>query len=69
LEIRGSERRSYRLEASLRTLQEPFVPCRVEVGGRELAPRRWSFDRDADVLRTSFAGRRVALEVTGRECA
>ena len=64
LVVRGDVRRSYRLEASFRALEDRFVPCRVRVGKRELAPSKWSFDRDAAVLRAAFSGRRVALRAT-----
>ena len=69
LKIRGERRRSYRLEASLRALKDPFVPCRVALSGRELAPRRWSFDRRKDVLRARFGGRRLTLTVSDERCA
>jgi hypothetical protein len=49
-------------------LKHPFVPCRLAVSGRELAPRRWSFDRRADVLRARFKGRRLTLTVSDRAC-
>jgi alpha-glucosidase (family GH31 glycosyl hydrolase) len=68
LEIRGDRRRSYRLEASLRTLKDPLVACRVKLGDRELAPVRWSFAPGKQVLRARFAGRRPTLTVTDEGC-
>ena len=68
LEIRGDRRRSYRLEASLRTLKDPLVACRVKLGDRELAPVKWSFAPGKQVLRARFAGRRPTLTVTDEGC-
>jgi hypothetical protein len=68
LRIAGDRRRRYRLEASLRALRDPFVPCTVEVGGRPLPSRRWSFNLRARLLKARFAGRKVGLAVSGRGC-
>jgi len=68
LSIRGKLRREYRLQASLRTLRNPFVPCSVEVGGRALAPRRWNFNRATGVLNVRLRGRSIQLLATRRGC-
>jgi alpha-glucosidase (family GH31 glycosyl hydrolase) len=68
LAIRGSARRRYRLQASLAALRDRFRPCSIELDGRELPSRRWSYDRRTRVLEASFGGRRPALEVIGRDC-
>jgi alpha-glucosidase (family GH31 glycosyl hydrolase) len=68
LAIRGDTRRQYRLQASLAALEDRFRPCRLEVDGRELAPRRWSYDRRTRVLNAEFGGRTPKLEVIGRDC-
>ena len=36
LEIDGSRRRSYELQASMSTLESPFKPCRVKLNGKRL---------------------------------
>jgi hypothetical protein len=63
LAVRGKLRRSYRLDASLATLREPFRPCEVAVDGRELPRARWSYDRGSGVLRVRFGGRNPLLSV------
>ena len=67
--VRGKLRRKYRLEASMATLRHPFVPCGVELAGTALAPKRWSYDRKARVLRARFSGKRVRLSVEGGRCS
>jgi alpha-glucosidase (family GH31 glycosyl hydrolase) len=69
LRVEGARRRTYRLQASLATLQRPFTPCRVLVGGRPLARRAWSYDRSARRLRVTFAARTATLSVRGDRCA
>ena len=68
LAIRGKTRRLYRLQASLAALKHRFRPCRIELDGRELAPRRWSYDRSTRVLNVKFGGRTPTLEVGDRGC-
>jgi alpha-glucosidase (family GH31 glycosyl hydrolase) len=65
LVVRGRRRRSYELQASLRTLVRPFTPCAVEWAGQPLAA--WSYDPPTGVLRTEFTGKRGRLVV--RPCA
>ena len=65
LRIAGRARRSYRVEATLATLRERLRPCAVSVGGRRLAPARWSFDARSRVLRARFKLRRGTLGVIG----
>ena len=66
LRVEGDRRRTYRLEASLATLRDPFVPCSLELDGRRLAGRRWSFDPQARVLRARFGAEDAKLEVSRR---
>ncbi len=68
LRIRGALRRTYRVQASLRTMRRPFRPCRVRLGHRNLARKAWSYDRATGVLRMRFkAGNgRVTVRHCGR---
>ena len=61
LRIDGDRRRTYRLQASLGTLKDPFDPCAVMRGGHELAARKWSYDRATEVLKASITGRDLQL--------
>lgn len=56
LAIRGGEVRSVELEASLATLNTPFVPCTVRWRGRELPADQWSYDPATAVLRAHLDG-------------
>lgn len=67
LMVEGRRRRSYRLEAALSALIQPFVPCTVEWNGRALPPGSWSYDDATGLLRAAFGGRRGRLTV--RACA
>jgi alpha-glucosidase (family GH31 glycosyl hydrolase) len=69
LKIDGRIRRAYALEASFAAMRHPFVPCRVTLDGRELSPRRWSFDPRAELLEARFRGRRPELVASGGDCA
>ncbi len=66
LRVEGERRRTYRLEASLATLRDPFVPCKLVLDGRRLAGRRWSFDPASRVLRARFGAEDATLEVSRR---
>jgi len=61
----GTPVRRFSVRATLGTLRRPFVPRSVRIDGRELAPRRWSYDRRRTVLRVDgrLAGR--VLRVRG----
>ena len=65
LAIHGSRNRHYRLQASLATLRQPFVPCAVEWLGRPLPPYAWSYDAENQVLRVELRGRWGRLVVRG----
>ncbi len=43
LEVRDNVRRTYAVQASLATLAQPFVPCRVTLDGRPLPRQAWSY--------------------------
>src|SRR5262245_58222628 len=63
LAVRGERRSTLTLQASLRTLQAPFVPCSVEVNRRPLPDTAWSFDAETGVLSARVEGRSVRVEV------
>ena len=61
LAIRSERRIRWALQASLRTLRRPFVPCSVALDGRRLPASAWDFD-DAHrgALRAPFRAARRA---------
>ena len=59
----GARRRRSHLQASLATLEVPFVPCRVEWAGQAIDT--WTYDEATAVLRAEFEGRTGRLRVTG----
>ncbi|HYH58084.1 MAG TPA: TIM-barrel domain-containing protein [Thermoleophilaceae bacterium] len=63
LQIQGSRRRRYSVQAALSTLRDPFVPSELIVNGRRLRPRAWSFSRRTAVLRARFRARDAELLV------
>ena len=65
LKLRGERERRYRLQASLATLKQRLNPCRVELDGRKLAKRRWSYDERSKVLKARFDARNAKLTVSG----
>ena len=66
LAIHGERRRSYRVEAWLGALKRPFRPRSVRVGGKELPRKRWSYDRESDVLELAVRLKRGRVTVRGR---
>lgn len=60
LALHGPET-SWRVQASLRTLERPIAPCGVEWNGRPLADGTWSWDAGQGVLRAKFDGRGTLL--------
>ena len=66
LSLRGARERSYRLEASMRTLRRPFRPCEVTLDGEVLPGARWEYRGRDGVLEVRFATSDGALHV--RSC-
>ena len=66
LRIKGERRRTYRLQASLKTLSNPFEPCRVSVGGEPLGRSKWDYDSKRRVVTAKFKGRNVRVVVRRR---
>jgi hypothetical protein len=62
LDLRGERKTAWTVEASLDTLEAPFVPCGVRVNRRPLASDAWSFDAASGVLRVRATGRGIRLE-------
>jgi hypothetical protein len=66
LAIRGGDgARTFHVQASLATLEVPFLPCTVQWHGRALPAEQWSHDASTDVLRVSVTGPRGRLTVIG----
>ena len=64
LEVDGSTERTYRLQASLATLEQPFAACEVTLDGVPLAADAWSHDLATGVLEASFRTTDGTLEVS-----
>ncbi len=62
LKVRGSERRTYTVRASLKTLSKPFKPCAVSVRGHELDKSTWGFNARPKVLTTTVRAKRLTLQ-------
>jgi len=67
LRIQGESRRTYEIEASMRTLEDRFTPCGVSVGGSPLAGGAWDYDAGSGVLSAQVRGRQLRL-VARRRC-
>jgi alpha-glucosidase (family GH31 glycosyl hydrolase) len=65
LELKARRARTWTLQASLATLEQPFTPCAVAFADTELPAGDWSFDAASGVLRATFAGQRGRLVVRG----
>ena len=63
LRIAGARRRAYTVEASMRTLERKFRPCRVFLGSRALPRRLWTYQAKTRVLRMRVSARRAMLTV------
>ena len=63
LAVRGKRRRTYRLQASLATLEHAFVPCAVEWRGVPLPAPAWQWDDATQVVRVEFTGTRGHLSI------
>ena len=63
LRLEARRPRTVVLRASLLTLERPFRPRSVEVGGRRLRRGAWRYDDRTGVLRAAFRGRRAVVVV------
>ncbi len=66
LKVGGDMKRTYELQASMATLADKLVPCRVKVDGERLPRRDWDFSRGTEVLTLDLRGRSPRLVVEGR---
>jgi alpha-D-xyloside xylohydrolase len=64
LNVRAERRSTVTLQATMRTLQAPFVPCSVLVNRRALPADAWTFDPATGVLRATVEGRSLRVEAT-----
>ena len=65
LVFQGTRLRTWRLQASLATLEHPFVPCAVEFDQQPLPASAWSFDSATSVLLATWRGQNGRLIVRG----
>ena len=66
LKVGGDVERTYALQASLATLADKLVPCRVKVDGERLRRQHWDFRKGTEVLTLDLRGRSPRLVVEGR---
>ena len=66
LKIKGERRRTYQLQASLKTLKKPFRPCAVSLGGKPLRGNAWGYDRKQSDCGRSSEGKQLRLVVRRR---
>jgi alpha-glucosidase (family GH31 glycosyl hydrolase) len=66
LHVKGEVERTYELSASMQTLNHPFEPCRVRLGGKPLPESQWSFDPEARVLEATVRGTKFHLSAEER---
>lgn len=63
LTLEDSVSRTVYLQASLRSLEQPFTPCSVRAAGTTLDQADWRYDADSGVIEISYASDSGALEV------
>jgi hypothetical protein len=66
LKVKGDRRRTYRLQASLRTLKRSFRPCGVSLDGHRLRDPAWDYDRKQGRVKAKFTGKKLRLVVKRR---
>ncbi len=65
LAIDDVDSRLLHLRVSLRTLENPFEPCTVKLGGAALSEVEWDFDESTGVLSVRYESADGVLEVGG----
>jgi hypothetical protein len=65
LTLSNSIERTVELEATVRTLAQPFEVCGVSLGGVPLADEDWSCDAETGVLTVTYTSTSAPLEVSG----
>jgi alpha-glucosidase len=63
--LQNSRERTIHLEASMRTLEDPFDVCGVSLDGIPVAQEDWSYDSSARVLDVTYDTTSGTLELTG----
>ncbi len=66
LKVKGDRPRTYRLQASLKTLQNKFRPCGVSLDGKPLRNGAWDYERKQGRVNAKFTGRKLRLVVKRR---
>jgi len=69
LDVRGDQQRTIGLQASMSTLNKPFLPCRVALNGRPLAKTAWQYDAASRELAVTFRTQSGVLTVSGCSAA
>ncbi|MGD8317972.1 MAG: glycoside hydrolase family 31 protein [Myxococcales bacterium] len=65
LTLQNRRERTIHLEASMRTLDQPFDVCSVSLDGTPIAEQDWSYDPSTGVLDVTYDTVSGALELTG----
>ncbi|MGD8823514.1 MAG: hypothetical protein PVI24_00960, partial [Myxococcales bacterium] len=65
LTLQNRRERTIHLEASMRTLDQPFDVCSVSLDGTPIAEQDWSYDPSTGVLDITYDTVSGALELTG----
>jgi hypothetical protein len=66
LEVKGKQRRGYKIDASLATLRNPFTPECVTVKGKPLSGKAWSYSKRERLVRIKLRARRAAIVARAR---
>lgn len=65
LTLNNGVERTVELEATVRTLVQPFDVCGVSLGGAPLADEDWSYDEETGVVTATYTTTSAPLEVSG----
>jgi alpha-glucosidase (family GH31 glycosyl hydrolase) len=66
LKLRSAQRRRWRVDASLATLRDSFRPRCVELDGRRLSGKRWSYSKRKRVLHVNVRAKRAEIAALRR---
>jgi hypothetical protein len=67
LKLRSGQPRQWKVDASLAALRRPFRPRCIEVDGKRLSGKRWSYSERKRVLRMELRAKRARI-ATLRRC-
>jgi alpha-glucosidase (family GH31 glycosyl hydrolase) len=66
LKIKSTQRRMYKIDASLATLRRPFAPECVTVKGKPLSGESWSYSKGTRLVRIKVRAKRTAIAARAR---